>query len=343
MHIKIEENLALINNKQVNRYTLTNNNGLSVSILNMGGIISALRIPGSDGLNDNIVLGFDDVGLYDCKEYRDNYPYWGAICGRVANRIGNGTFCLDGVQYNLNKNNNGSHLHGGNEGFDRKFWNVKVISGETFATLHLSYLSPDGEEFYPGNLNVGVDYTLNDDDTFVIDYTAETDKATPVNLTNHTYFNLSGDKNISDMTIQVYASRFTPLNPLLVPTGEIALLDGRPNDLRDATKFKDGFKRLAEGYDYNYILDDDSFVKKAATIRDEGTNREINVYTTQPAVQVYSGYYIPEINGKFGRYSGVAIETQHYPDSVNEPEFPNTILRPGEIYRETTIWEISHN
>lgn len=340
MKTHIEKSIANFDGKIIDRYTLTNKLGTEVSILNLGGIISSFKVPTQDGKLTDIVLGFDDVNMYNCKEYLSNYPYFGAICGRVANRIKNGQFTLDGVEYNLNKNNNGSHLHGGAEGFDKKIWKVEVIEYEDNTTLKLSYTSVDGEEFYPGNLQVTVKYSLFENNKFTIEYEATTDKTTPVNLTNHTYFNLTGKKDISTMRIKVNSSEYTPLNELLVPTGEIESTYKKPNCLDEEITFEEGFKKLPQGYDYNYILHTKAIYNEVGYIKDSDKDIIVKIYTTQPAVQVYSGYYIPEVGGKFGRYSGVAIETQHYPDAVNKPHFPNIILKPGEKYKQATIWEI---
>ncbi len=339
MKIAIENAVATLNCKNIDRYTISNGRGVSVSVLNLGGIISSIIVPVNGGTN--IVLGFDDVNKYNSDEYLSNYPYFGAICGRVANRIGNGTFELNNVKYQLNKNNNGSHLHGGNEGFDRKIWDVKVSEHNDHITLHLSYISPDGEEFYPGTLKANVSYTLFENNTFSISYMATTDIETPVNLTNHTYFNLTGNKtDISRMQILVDAKSYTPLNELLVPTGEIKLLRNQPNDLYNKISFEEGFKNLTEGYDYNYILNNKGRLKHVATIKDPVNNISVAVSTTQPAMQVYSGYYIPTIDGAYGRFSGVALETQHYPDAPNKPDFPSIFLKPNQLYNQITIWKI---
>lgn len=340
MKTYIEKSIANFNGKSIDRYTLTNKLGTEVSILNLGGIISSFKVPTQDGKITDIVLGFEDVNMYNCEEYLSNYPYFGAICGRVANRIKNGRFTLDGVEYILERNNNGSHLHGGAEGFDKKIWQVEIIENKDNTTLELSYTSVDGEEFYPGNLQVTVKYSLFEDNKFTIDYEATTDKTTPVNLTNHTYFNLTGKKDISTMRIKVNSSEYTPLNELLVPTGEIESTNKKHNHLDDETTFEAGFKNLPQGYDYNYILHTKDFLNDVGYIKDTEKDIMVKIHTTQPAVQVYSGYYIPEVGGKFGKFSGVALETQHFPDAVNNPHFPSVILNPGEKYRQTTIWNV---
>ena len=341
MEIKTEKEIAIINGNKIDRYTLTNNKGISVSILNLGGIISSILVPDKSGNEANIVIGFDDANLYNCDEYLSNYPYCGAICGRVANRISNGSFKLNDTVYELNKNNNGSHLHGGTEGFDKKIWDVIPEQKDDVVSLHLSYTSPDNEENYPGKLSVNVDYILSDNNTFSLSYHASTNKATPVNLTNHTYFNLTGNqKDISKMQIKVNASKYTPLNENLIPTGDISKLKDTPYDLSKTISFDDGFKKLPQGYDLNYILDGKQYLKQACILTDPESGRTVIIYTSQPAVQVYSGYFLPEINNIGGKFSGVAIETQHYPDSPNNPQFPSIILEPQQYYNELTIWKL---
>ncbi|MDD4141634.1 MAG: galactose mutarotase [Bacteroidales bacterium] len=340
MNITIEKNLLPIGEKAIDRYTISNSNKISISVLNYGAIISSVKVPDKNGNSENIVLGFEDVSNYICEEYLSNYPYWGAVCGRCANRIGEGKFILDGKEIQLEKNHNGSHLHGGIEGFDKKFWRVAVKEGKDHISLIMSYTSVDGEEHYPGRLKVDVIYTLAENDTFSIAYRATTDKPTPVNLTNHTYFNLTGNgTDIARMTIKVNASHFTPLNDKLVPTGEIIVTTGTKYDLQEPVTFEEGFKELPEGYDFNYILKDKGYLKTAAFITDPITGRKLKVVTSQPAIQVYSGYWCPRICDIGGRLSGVALETQHYPDAPNKPNFPGIILRPKTTYRQITIWK----
>lgn len=342
MKLEVEKSIYSIAGNNIDRYTISNEKDVSISILNYGGIISKISVPDKNKKSENIILGFEDVSKYFCKEYTDNYPYWGAICGRCANRIGDGRFTLDGQVIELNKNNNGSHLHGGNEGFDRKFWDVKVEKQSESIKLILHYISKDGEENYPGELDCTVIYELNENHTFSINYKAKTTKPTPVNLTNHTYFNLSGNQtDISKMRLQVNAKLFTPLNDKLVPLGTIESTKGTKYDLFTPVLLEDGFKILPEGYDFNYVLYDSRKLKHACILKDEENGRKLEVFTTQQGIQVYSGYWVPKIGNIGGKFSGIALETQHFPDAPNKPHFPNIILRPADEYSETTIWKFS--
>jgi aldose 1-epimerase len=335
-------------NAPVTEYTLTNSSGMQAGILNYGGTITKLITPDKKGKMGDVVLGFENFSGYMQK----NEPYMGALVGRYANRIANAKFTLDGKTYKLAPNNFGNSLHGGNVGFDKVIWNVEKIGD---SSLKLTYQSKDGEEGYPGNLNVQVMYTLGSDNSLKIDYAATTDKATHVNLTNHSYFNLSASKDstILDHVLQLNADKYTPVNDQLIPTGQIADVKGTPLDFTTAKAIGKDIGKVKGGFDHNWILnkkgdDPDGYREQpAATVFDPGSGRLMEVFTTQPGIQFYSGNFL---NGalqvtKGGQiyipHAGLCLETQHYPDSPNEPSFPSTILKPGEAYRQTTVYKFS--
>jgi aldose 1-epimerase len=330
-------------NAPVTEYTLANSSGMQVSILNYGGIVTKIMVPDKKGKLGDVVLGFENFSGYTQK----NEPYLGALVGRYANRIGNAKFILDGKTYKLAPNNFGNSLHGGNVGFDKVIWNVEKL-GDT--SLKLSYQSKDNEEGYPGNLNAGVVYTLSADNSLKIDYTATTDKPTPVNLTNHSYFNLSAgkDSTILDHVLHLDADKYTPVNDQLIPTGQVAVVKGTPLDFTTAKAIGKDIGNVKGGFDHNWILNKKgNGLQEAATVYDPGSGRYMEVWTTQPGIQFYSGNFL---NGNlqaakgrrvYGAHAGLCLETQHYPDSPNEPSFPSTILKPGETYRETTIYKFS--
>jgi aldose 1-epimerase len=329
-------------------YTLTNSSGMQAGILNYGGTITKLITPDRNGKMGDVVLGFETFSGYLQK----NEPYLGALVGRYANRIANAQFTLDGKTYKLAPNNFGNSLHGGNVGFDKVIWNVEKIGD---SSLRLSYQSKDGEEGYPGNLNVQVTYTLSPDNSLKIDYTATTDKATPVNLTNHSYFNLSAgnDSTILDHVLQLNADKYTPVNDQLIPTGQIADVKGTPMDFTTAKAIGKDIGNVKGGFDHNWILNkkentpDAYRQQQAATVYDPRSGRFMEVFTTQPGIQFYSGNFL---NGSlqvtkrgqlYVSHAGLCLETQHYPDSPNQPSFPSTILKPGETYRQTTVYKFS--
>jgi len=330
-------------NAPVTEYTLTNSSGMQASILNYGGTITKLIVPDRNGKLGDVVLGFESFSGYMQKKD----PYMGALVGRYANRIGNAKFTMDGKTYKLAPNNFGNSLHGGNVGFDKVIWNIEKIGD---SSLKLSYQSKDGEEGYPGNLNVQVIYTLEADNALRIDYTATTDQATPVNLTNHSYFNLSAgkDSTVLDHVLKLDADKYTPVNDQLIPTGQIANVKGTPLDFTTPKAIGKDIGSVKGGFDHNWILNKKgNDIQEAATVYDPGSGRYMEVLTTQPGIQFYSGNFL---NGdlqvtKEGQiyipHSGLCLETQHYPDSPNEPSFPSTILKPGETYRQTTVYKFS--
>jgi aldose 1-epimerase len=346
MHIKQEPFGQTTAGAPVDLYTLTNDRGLEVKITNYGGIIVSLQTPDQAGKPGNVTLGFDSLAGYLRKS-----PYFGCIVGRFANRIAGGRFTLAGVEYTLAQNDGPNSLHGGLKGFDKVVWEAEVFERETGVGLTLKYLSPDGEEGYPGNLSTTVVYTLTNGNELKIDYAATSDRPTVINLTNHTYFNLAGRGDILGHNLMLTAEKFTPIDETLIPTGELRSVAGTPLDFTQATPIgarieqADEQLRLAGGYDHNFVLDNlAGELVLAARIEEPTSGRVLEVYTTEPGIQFYSGNFLDgTITGKGGtvyhQRSGFCLETQHYPDSPNQPNFPSTVLRPGEEYRQTTIFK----
>ncbi|MEX0844821.1 MAG: aldose epimerase family protein [Balneolaceae bacterium] len=336
-----EEFGTMEDGRKVQLFTLTNSNGMEVKITNYGGTVTSINVPDADGNFDNVVLGFDDL-----DKYLAGTPFFGAIIGRYGNRIAEGAFSMDGETYQLATNDGENHLHGGEKGYDKVLWTAKSSTGNS---LVLTYLSEDGEEGYPGNLEIMVTYSLTDDNELKIDYFAETDKPTPVNLTNHSYFNLSGDPStkILDHELLIKADHYTPVNNQLIPTGEIAKVEGTPFDFTEPHLIGERIADVDGGYDHNYVLNDhDGELKQVATLFDPETKRELEVLTTEPGLQFYSGNFLDgSLNGPDGtafvKYSALCLETQHFPDSPNQPEFPSTILQPGDTYETVTIYRFS--
>jgi len=336
------------NNVPVTEYTLTNSSGIRVSILNYGGTITKILVPDKDGKMGDVVLGFESFDGYRQK----TNPYMGALVGRYANRIGSAKFTLDGKMYKLAANNFGNSLHGGTVGFDKVIWAVTKIGD---SSLKLAYQSKDGEEGYPGNVSAEVIYTLASDNSLKIDYTATTDKATPVNLTNHSYFNLSAgkDSTVLDHVVQLNADKYTPVNNQLIPTGQISDVKGTPLDFTTAKAIGKDIGSVKGGYDHNWVLNKkgtnpDSYRdQQAATVYDPKSGRFMEVFTTQPGIQFYTGNFLDgslmqTVGGqKYVQHAGLCLETQHYPDSPNQPSFPSSILKPGETYRQTTVYKFS--
>ncbi|MEN8156907.1 MAG: aldose epimerase family protein [Bacteroidota bacterium] len=321
-------------------FTLKNENDYVVKITNYGGIITEIQTPDRGGKMGNIVLGFDNL-----DQYLAGHPYLGALIGRYGNRIGDAQFTLDGETYQLATNNGVNSLHGGNKGFDKVVWDAEMIKGDDRAALKLSYLSPDGEEGYPGNLQVVVTYELLSDELSVT-YEAETDRATVLNLTNHSYFNLAGEGTILDHVLYINASRYTPPNDQLIPTGELANVEETPFDFRKPTVIGERFNEVVGdpmGYDHNYVLDRSSEeMILAAKLSDPKSGRTLEVSTTEPGMQFYTGNFLDGtlVSGDitFVTNYGMCMETQHFPDSPNQPEFPSAVLRPGEKFLSQTIF-----
>jgi aldose 1-epimerase len=331
--------------KPVTEYTITNADGIQVSVINYGGTVTSILTPDKNKVPGNVVLGFDSLGGYLQK----GNPYFSSLIGRYGNRIAHGKFTLDGKEYTLAGNNYGNSLHGGTKGYDKVYWDIKRLPGDS--SLQLTYLSKDGEEGYPGNLNVEVIYTLKSDNALKIDYTATTDKATPVNLTNHCYFNLSAgnDSTILKHLLWINADAYTPVNDKLIPTGQISLLlKGAEMDFSTEKVIGKDIDKVKGGYDHNWVLNKTgNSLEKVATLYDPASGRLMEVLTTEPGLQFYSGNFLDGSltntrNGqKYVKHAALCLEAQHYPDSPNEPAFPNTILKPGETYRQTTLYKFS--
>lgn len=329
--------------KKVFLYTLTNQKGVQVKITNYGGIVTSFVTPTKTGASSSIVLGFEELAGYLAKP-----PYFGATVGRYGNRIANGKFTLDGKTYTLATNNGKNALHGGLKGFDKVVWDAAPLDNAN-PSLTLNYLSKDGEEGYPGNLKVQVQFTLSDDDELTIDYNAETDKATPVNLTNHSYWNLTGDvKNtILDHTLKIDADKYTPVDTTLIPTGELKPVEGTPFDFREAHTVGERISKVPGGYDHNWVLNHKmGSMDKVAELFDPSTGRKLEVYTMEPGLQFYSGNFLDNtIKTSYGtpiqKHAALCLETQHFPDSPNRPNFPSTILKPGEKYHTTTKYKVT--
>lgn len=325
-------------------FTLTNDNNITIKITNYGAIITSIEMPDKNGNQDNIVCGFDKLETYISKEYLDSYPYFGAIIGRFGNRIAKGHLKIEGKTYEMAINNGPNHLHGGKVGFDRRLFDYEILDNEENIGIKLSYLSPDGEENYPGNLKVTCFYTLNNNNAFGIQYYAETDKTTVVNLTNHTYFNLTaGKENVLNHELELTATKMTEMVDQ-IPTGKIIPVKGTPFDFTAEKKINHEIDAVPMGYDDNFVLDNESGeLKYIGSLKELKSGRKVEVLTTQPGVQIYTGYWNPELiidnEKRFGKFSGIALETQHYPDSVNQADFPTTLLKPGEMYNEKTIYK----
>lgn len=340
---------TLPDGRVADQYTLKNANGMEVKISNYGGVITHWTAPDKDGKFEDIVLGFDSLAGYFTPP-----PYFGAIIGRYGNRIAKGKFTLDGKEYNLAKNNGENHLHGGLVGYDKVLWNAEAIEGEESA-LKLTYLSIDGEEGYPGNLNVTVIYTLQKDNSLKIEYAATTDKATVINLTNHSYFNLSGfKKDILDEEVTLNADRYLPVDKGLIPTGELRSVTGNVFDFTKPTVISKGINdikdeqiKLGGGYDHAWILNKKgNELSLAATVLEKTSGRKMEVSTTEPAIQFYTGNFLDgKITGKGGvnypKRFALCLESEHYPDSPNQSAFPTVVLKPNEKYSTTTVYKFS--
>ncbi|MAM58053.1 MAG: galactose-1-epimerase [Salinicola sp.] len=348
----------LADGREVDCYRITNDNGIEMRVINYGGIIVSLKTPDRTGRLDDIVLGFDSIGDYLSDTYRQANPYFGALIGRYGNRIANGRFTLDGETYRLPTNDGPNTLHGGDVGFNQRLWHVEPFSSAEGRGLVLTYTSPDGEQGFPGRLSTRVSYTLTDDNELAIDYRARTTRATPVNLTQHSYFNLKGEGSASvlDHELMINASAYTPIDETLIPTGEIADVSGTPFDFRQPTLIgarmgqKNTQLAYAKGYDHNFVLSktpgQGDLPTLAARVIEPRSGRVLEVATTEPGLQFYSGNFLDgSLTGKSGRpythRSGLALETQHFPDSPNQPNFPSTILKPDETYHSQTVYRFS--
>jgi len=335
----------------VDLYVLTNKNGVEAAITNYGGAVVSLKVPDRNGKFGDVVLGYDSL-----DGYVNDKSYFGAIVGRYGNRIGHAQFSIDGKTYTLAKNNGENSLHGGIKGFNKAVWAAKELPAKNGQSLELTYLSKDGEEGFPGNLHVRVVYTLTDSNELKIEYSATTDKKTVVNLTNHTYFNLAGpgSGDILGHQLVIEADKFTPVDASLIPTGELRDVQGTPLDFRKATAIgaridqDDEQLKLGHGYDHNFVLRRAAGapISLAARVVERNTGRVLEVWTTEPGVQFYTGNFLDgTARGKGGltyaRRSAFCLETQHFPDSPNQPKFPSVVLNPGEKYSTTTTYKFT--
>ena len=334
---------GMIGADSVFQYTLTNKNGVVVKILNYGGTVTDIITPYKNGKMGNVVLGYDSLSGY----LQTGNPYFGCLVGRYGNRIANAKFSLDGKEYALAANNGPNTLHGGLKGFDKVIWIVKLFND---SSLLLSYSSKDGEEGYPGNLSVDVMYSLSDDNGLKIDYAAVTDKATPVNLTNHCYFNLSAgaDSTILDHELMLKAEKYTPVNETLIPTGKIDDVKGTPMDFNTSKKIGKDIASVTGGYDHNWVINrSGNALELIASVYHAGSGRYMEVFTTQPGIQFYTGNFLDGTlkntrNGmKYVKHAALCLETQHFPDTPNQPGFPSTLVKPGETFKSTTIFKFS--
>jgi aldose 1-epimerase len=329
----------------VDLYVLTNAAGVKAKLITYGALLAEMHVPDRDGKLADVVLGFDDLA-----GYLGNRPFFGATVGRVANRIAGAKFTLDGKDYKLAANNGPNSLHGGNKGFDKAVWKAEAKEAPDGVAVRFTHRSPDGDEGYPGNLDVAVTYTLTNKDELKIDYTATTDKATPVNLTNHSYFNLSGGRaaDVLGHELMLTADRYTPVDDKLIPTGKTESVKGTPLDFTRPAVIGSRFAQLKGepvGYDHNYVLDSGGkSLALAARVVEPKSGRVLEMYTTEPGVQFYTGNFLDgTLKGKGGvayrRHAGFCLEAQHFPDAVHHPEFPSIILQPGKTYTQTTVYK----
>jgi aldose 1-epimerase len=345
----------------VERWTLANGE-MTVRVLTYGGVVQTLEVPDAEGHVDNVVLGFADLAGY----VTDADPYFGALIGRYGNRIAGGTFTLDGTTHHLPINNGPNTLHGGPQGFDDKVWQATPVGNEDVAALQLELVSPNGDQGFPGTLTATVTYTLGADSRLTVHYRATTDAPTVVNLTQHTYWNLAGEGSgdVYDQTLQIHAGGYTPVDKTLIPTGAIAPVAGTPFDFREpmaiGERIRENDPQLlnGQGYDHNWVLDrtgngarpgsdSEDALEEAAVVQDPGSGRTLTISTTEPGLQFYSGNFLDATlvgtGGRVYRQSdGIALETQHFPDSPNQPAFPSTVLRPDEVYDSTTVFALSN-
>ena len=333
----------------VKQYTLTNSEGVIVKLISRGATVTEWDVPDKNGKMDDVVFGFDDIAGYESQANQ----YFGCTAGRVANRIAAGKFSLDGKDYTLAINNAPNALHGGvKRSFDKVVWQGEPFESDAGQGVTFTYTAPDGEEGYPGTLTAKVTYTLTNKNELRIDFEATTDKATPINLANHSYFNLSGagSPTINNHEVMIAADHYTPVDSTLIPTGEIAAVAATPFDFREFRAIGERVAQLGDGegagYDHNFVLNNqDGDLALAAKVRDPNSGRVLNVYTTEPGIQFYGGNFLSGATGKGGKKydyrSGLCLETQHYPDSINQPSFPSVVLRPGETYKHTCVYQIT--
>jgi aldose 1-epimerase len=327
---------------EVDRYTLTNANGMKVTIITYGAMITSVETPDRSGKLANITLYRDTLA-----DYLAGHPFFGCVAGRYANRIARGKFTLDGQQYTLATNNGKNHLHGGTKGFDKHVWIAESLEGDGFASVILVHVSPDGDEGYPGRLYATVNYTLNDKNEVKMQYTATTDKPTHVNLTNHAYWNLAGagSGDVLKHVLMLGADQFLPVDDGLIPLGPPQSVKGTPMDFTEPKTIGSRIDQVAGGYDHCYVLNrkPGEELSLAARVVEPASGRVMEVYTTQPGVQFYTGNFLDgKVTGggvAYQKHFGFCLETQHYPDSPNHPEYPSTLLKPGDTYSQTTVYK----
>ncbi|HBF38802.1 MAG TPA: galactose-1-epimerase [Firmicutes bacterium] len=339
-----KEPFGIHNGKEVFLFTLRNNKNMAIKIMSYGGIITSIVTPDSKGKPADVVLGFNTL-----QEYEAGCPFFGALVGRYGNRIGKAKFTLNGKEYQLAHNDGKNHLHGGIVGFDKVVWDVEPIKNNDGVALKLTYHSKDGEEGYPGNLQTTVTYLLTDQNELKITYEAKTDKPTVINLTQHSYFNLAGEGSgdVREHELEIHADRYTVTDNELIPTGELRAVKGTALDFTKSKTIGTGFQQNKKGFDDNYVLQKEhDGLTLAAKVHEPKSGRSMEVYTTQPAIQLYTAGGIDgTLKGKSGhfyqQYGALCLETQHFPDSPNQPGFPTTVLNPGENYHQITIYKFS--
>jgi aldose 1-epimerase len=336
---------TLPDGRAVTLYTLKNAHGMTVKIIDYGATVTEIHTPDRNGKPGNVVLGFDNL-----RQYLTESRFFGCIAGRVANRIAKGKFTLDGKEHALATNNGPNHLHGGVAGFDKKLWSAKTLPATADGvSVELTYISPAGEENYPGTLTTTVTYTLTTKSELRIDYRATTDHATPVNLTNHSYFNLAGSGDVRSHVVFLNCDHVTAVDAGLIPTGEIVLVKGSPLDFTTPTPIGTRLEQTGlepAGYDHNFVINGGGEkLTLAARVTEPGSGRVLEVLTTEPGIQFYTGNFLDSANPvtgvggvKYAQHSGFCLETQHFPDSINQPQFPSVVLRPGETFKSTTVY-----
>lgn len=345
MNIK-KEVVGQVDGKEVVQFTLTNANGMTAKIISYGALVTYLTAPDKNGTYENVVLGFEDPKAYWTDPYVSDCPYFGAIVGRYGNRIAKGKFTVNGKEYTLATNNGPNHLHGGLKGFNRVVWDAEAFENQEGQGVKLTYVSKDMEEGYPGNLTIAVTYTLTKNNELKIDYNGTIDQACPVNVTHHGYFNLTGGAKTSilDHEVQILADRYTVVDATLIPTGELRPVVETPMDFNLPHTIGERIAQVEGGYDHNYVLSDQIMpLRKVASVKERVSGRKMEQLTTEPGVQFYTGNflngkYTGTGNSKYDQHWGFCMETQHFPDSPNQPAFPSTILEPGQTYRQTTVY-----
>lgn len=336
------EKVDTIQGQPVYVYTLKNKNGVEVKLTNYGATLMSILVPDSGDVKTDVIIGFDSI-----QSYVKGCPYFGAVVGRYGNRIEVGKFELDGQKYQLTVNSGRHHLHGGKQGFDKVVWTPEIVKNDSIGSIKLTYNAKDMEEGYPGNCTASVTYTLNNNNELLMEYEATTDKPTIINLTNHAYFNLAGQGSILDQVLTLNADNYTPVDTSLIPTGQIAPVANTPFDFTSKHTIGERISKVPGGYDHNFVLNrKGTEMEWCATLQDTVSGRQLDIYSTEPGIQFYSGNFLDgSLTGKYGQvynqYAALCLETQHFPNSPNEPKFPSTVLKPGEKYQTKTIYKFS--